>query len=74
MATKVNWAALGVAIIGGVLVGVAVGLGTGFAARAWGWPTGFVGPLTGGLVSALVLAFYTSRSKRDRTSADGRST
>ena len=73
MAAKVNWKALVVAILGAVVVGVSVGLGTGFAARALGWPTGFVGTLTGGLVSALVLRFYTSRSKRDRGSADGRS-
>ena len=73
MAAKVNWAALGVAIVGGVLVGVAVGLGTGFVARALGWSTGFVAPLTGGVVSALVLAIYARRSKGDRATADGRS-
>ncbi len=72
MAT-VNWKALVVAILGAVVVGVLAGLGAGFGARALGWPTGFVGPLTGGVVSTLVLAFYASRSKRDRGGVSGRS-
>lgn len=66
MATKVNWTTLGIAVLGGLVVGVSVGLGTGLAARALGWPTGFVAPLTSGVVSALVLAIYATRSKRDQ--------
>ena len=69
MAAKVNWKELVVAILGAVVIGVSLGLGTGFGARALGWSTDFVGPLTGGFISALVLAFYASRSKRDRSGA-----
>jgi hypothetical protein len=47
-----------------VLVGVALGFGAGFAARAFGWPTGFVGPLTGGVVGALVSIFYRALLQR----------
>lgn len=74
MGAKVNWMALGVAIPGAVLIGVAVGLGTGFAARALGWSTEFVGPLTVGLITALASGFYATRTKRDRGSASGTST
>lgn len=65
MAAKVNWKELVVVILGAVVVGMSVGLGAGFLARSQGWPTEFAGPLTGGLVSALVLVFYSKRSKRD---------
>ena len=69
MAATVNWKELVIAILGAVAVGVSVGLGAGFAARALGWPTGFAGPLTGGLVSVLLLAFYTKRTQRNRGGA-----
>ena len=36
----------------------------GYLARAFGWPTGFVGPLTGGVVGALVSLLYQARTKR----------
>jgi hypothetical protein len=55
-------------IVFAVAVAVALGGGTGllvgFAARHFGWPTGFVGPLTAGLVSALTIAIYRIRSGR----------
>jgi len=47
-----------------VAVGGGVGLLVGFAARHFGWPTGFVGPLTGGVVSALTIGVYQVRSGR----------
>lgn len=64
---KVNWKNLGVAILGAVVIGMTVGLGAGFGARALGWPTGFVKPLTTGLVGVLVWVFYTGRTKRDHS-------
>ena len=74
MAAQVNWTALGVAVLGGVVVGVSVGLGAGFAARALGWSTDIAGPLTGALVTVLVMASYSRRSKCNPDSADARST
>ena len=64
MAAKVSWKDLILVVVGAVVVGMSVGLGVGFLARSQGWPTDFVGPLTGGLVGALVLVFYTRRAKR----------
>ena len=52
------------AVVVAVAVGGGVGLAVGFAARQFGWPTGFVGPLTGGIVSALTIAIYQSRAAR----------
>ena len=53
-----------VAVLAAVAIGVALGLGAGFLARQMDWPTGFVGPLTGAVVSGLVAAFYQVRTKR----------
>jgi hypothetical protein len=64
---KPNVTDIAFAVLGAVVIGVGVGLGLGFAARALGWQTGFVGPLTGGVVGTLVTVFYQVRSKR-RTS------
>ena len=52
------------AVVVAVAVGGGVGLAVGFAARHFGWPTGFVGPLTGGIVSALTIAIYQVRAGR----------
>lgn len=52
------------AVVVAVAVGGGVGLAVGFAARHFGWPTGFVGPLTGGIVSALTIAIYQVRTGR----------
>lgn len=52
------------AVVVAVAVGGGVGLAVGFAARHFGWPTGFVGPLTGGIVSALTIAIYQVRTVR----------
>ena len=52
------------AVVVAVAVGGGVGLAVGFAARHFGWPTGFVGPLTGGVVSALTIAIYQVRTGR----------
>jgi len=50
-----------------VAVGVGVGLAVGFAARHFSWSTGFVGLLTGGIVSTLTIVIYQSRAgKSDR--------
>lgn len=58
---------IALAVVVAVAVGGGVGLLVGFAARSFGWPTGFVGPLTGGIVSALTIAIYQIRAG----SADG---
>lgn len=50
--------AVGVAVV----VGGGAGLAVGFAARQFGWPTGFVGPLTGGIVSAMTMSLYHMRA------------
>lgn len=52
------------AVVVAVAIGGGVGLLVGFAARHFGWPTGFVGSLTGGVVSALTIAVYQVRSGR----------
>ena len=52
------------AVVVAVAVGGGVGLAVGYAARHFGWPTGFVGPLTGGIVSALTIAIYQGRAGR----------
>ena len=52
------------AVVVAVAIGSGVGLLVGFAARSFGWPTGFVGPLTGGVVSALTIAIYQIRAGR----------
>lgn len=64
MGSRVKAGDLTIAILLAVVIGVAVGLAAGFAARAFGWPTTFVGPLTGGLVSAGVVVFYQMRIRR----------
>ena len=56
--------AIACAVVVAVAVGGGVGLAVGFAARHFGWPTGFVGPLTGGIVSALTIAIYQVRTGR----------
>jgi len=55
---------IAVAVVVAVAVGGGVGLLVGLAARSFGWPTGFVGPLTGGIVSALTIAIYHVRAGR----------
>jgi len=58
---------IAVAVVVAVAVGIGVGLLVGFAARRLGWSTGFVGPLTSGIVSALTIAIYHIRAgKSDR--------
>jgi ethanolamine transporter EutH len=52
------------AVVVAVAVGGGVGLAVGVAARHFGWPIGFVGPLTGGIVSALTIAIYQVRTGR----------
>jgi ethanolamine transporter EutH len=52
------------AVVVAVVVGGGVGLAVGFGARHLGWPTGFVGSLTGGIVSALTIAIYQIRTGR----------
>jgi hypothetical protein len=65
MVSKVNVGKLAVAVLSAVVIGGALGLGAGFAAKSLGWSTDFVAPLTGGAVSALVALFYQIRVKRD---------
>ena len=58
---------IALAVVIAVAVGVGVGLAVGLAARHFGWSTGFVGPLTGGIVSTLTIVIYQSRTgKSDR--------
>ena len=64
MATRKWFFDMAIAVLAAVAIGVALGLGAGFVARSLDWPTGFVGPLTGGVVGALVVAFYQVRAKR----------
>lgn len=52
------------AVVIAAAVGGGVGLAVGFLARHFGWPTGFVGPLTGGIVSALTIAISQVRAGR----------
>lgn len=52
------------AVVVAVAVGGGVGLAVGFAARHFGWSTGFVGPLTGGIVSSLTIMIYQVRTGR----------
>ena len=69
--SKVAWKDLVLVVLGAVALGVALGFGAGLAARAFGWPTGFVGPLSGGVVGALLSIFYRGlaqrRARRDAT-------
>ncbi|HVS64021.1 MAG TPA: hypothetical protein VMT85_11035 [Thermoanaerobaculia bacterium] len=62
--SKVAWRDLVLVVLGAVVLGVALGFGAALAARAFGWPTGFVGPLTGGVVGALVSIFYRGLAQR----------
>jgi len=64
MPDKVHWGDLAVAVVAGTMLGVVVGLGAGFLAKAFGWPTNFVGAFTGALVGVLVSLFYQLRSRR----------
>jgi predicted membrane protein len=60
---------IALAVVVAVAVSGGVGLAVGFAARHFGWSTGFVGPLTGGIVSSLTIVVYhirTGRSDRDK--------
>jgi len=64
---NVNVRDIAFAVVVAVAVGGGVGLVVGFAARHFGWPTAFVGPLTGGIVSTLTIAIYQGRTgKSDR--------
>lgn len=53
---------LAFAVVVAVVVGGGAGLAVGFVARYFGWPTGFVGSLTGGIVSALTISLYHMRA------------
>ena len=64
MASRVDLGSLAIAVLGAVVIGVALGMGTGLAARSLGWPTSFVGPLTGGVVGGLVVILYQLNAKR----------
>lgn len=66
MSSKTHWGDLAVAVLGGTLLGGGIGLGAGFLARSQGWPTHFVGALTGSMVGVLVTTFYHMRSRRHR--------
>jgi predicted membrane protein len=55
---------IAVAVVVAVAVGGGVGLAVGFAARHFGWSTGYVGPLTGGIVSSLTILIYHVRTGR----------
>ncbi len=67
MAAKVNWKELVVAILGAVVVGVSVGLGTGFGARGpWAGP-----PTSWGHSRAALSARSSWRSTRaDRNATE----
>jgi hypothetical protein len=59
---KVKIQDIAFAVVVAAAVGGGAGLAVGFAARHFGWPTGFVGPLAGGIVSALTIAIYQVRT------------
>jgi hypothetical protein len=63
MKSRTSMGDLLVAVGIAVAVGVGLGLAVGFAARQLGWPTDFVGPMTGAVVGGLVVAVYQLRTK-----------
>lgn len=63
MGSKVDFGALAVAVLVAVVAGLGVGLGIGLAARHFGLPTGWVGPLTGAIVGGLTPFIYQARAK-----------
>ncbi len=60
MSAKVQVGDLGMAI----LFGVAIGLAVGFGAYGAGLPSNMVGPLTGAVVGSLVSLIYRGRASK----------